>query len=149
MFRDTNYTCNEIKRFSSRSNERERANGIMSNIICYKCNNFGHISINCKAPVNQNGPNQRRSTLVCQLCNNFGQIARLCRMDMRNINMNPNYRRNTIINVRRNDSRNNSKKDELREHVEESKEVFVKAKDPSSSQDILEEQYFDGPNKSL
>lgn len=70
-------------------------------------------------------------------------------MDMRNINRNPKFSRNNKKNVKRNDSNNNSKKDELREHVEEFKEVFVKEKDPSSSQIVLEEQYFDAHDERL
>ena len=39
----------------------------------------------------------------------------------------------------RNERSCNSQIDEVKEHVEEFKEVFLKAKDPTSSQTILEE----------
>ena len=139
MFRDTYPAGNERRKSSRKYNEVERSNKTRSNIVCYKCNNFEHIARNCRAPVNHNEPNQRRSTPVCQLCNDFGHIARFCRMDMRNINMIPNFKRNNNINIRRNDSNNNSQQDELREHVEEFKEILVKEKDPSSSQIVLKE----------
>ena len=66
-----------------------------------------------------------------------------------NINRNHNFRRNNNISFRRNGSSNNSQKDELREHVEEFKEVFVKEKDLSSSYVVVVEQYFDAPDNRL
>lgn len=58
---------------------------------------------------------------------------------MRNINMNLNFRRNMNMNVKRTYGNNNSKKESLKDHVEEFREVFVKFKDSSSSHVVLEE----------
>ena len=66
-------------------------------------------------------------------------------MDMRKIDRNTNFRRNTYRNVKKNDSSNNSQKDELKEHIEEFKEVFFKAKDPSSSNVVLKEKSNEAP----
>ena len=52
MFRDTNPTDNERRISSRRSNEGEGANRTRSNIVCYKCNKFGHITRNYRALVN-------------------------------------------------------------------------------------------------
>ena len=70
-------------------------------------------------------------------------------MDMRNNNWNPNFRRKNSTNIKSNDNNNNSQKDKLKEHGKEFKEVFVKAKDPSSSHLVLEEQYFDAPDEMM
>ena len=56
-----------------RSNERTLREGISyedrRHIVCYKCNNLGHIAQNCHAPDNQQNPRSRAP--ICQLCNNF------------------------------------------------------------------------------
>ena len=94
MFRNTNPTCNERRRSQSRSTNGKRANGVRNQIVCYKCNNLGHIARNYKGPDSQNGTNHRRNALACQLCNNFGHRTKFYRMDRRNLNKNENYRRN-------------------------------------------------------
>ena len=71
-------------------------------------------------------------------------------MDRRNFNRSPNNRRNNNINGRRNeDDSDNSQKEAIKEHVDEFKEAFVIAKDLERSYTILEEQYFDAPDKTL
>ena len=144
MLRSTNPIGNNERRRSSKRNFREtrpnngdRSNEGRNQIMCYKCNNFGHIVRNFRAPLNQIESNMRNRALVCQLCNKFGYIARFCRMDTRNLNRNQNYRRNNNKNHRRD---NNRQRDEIKEHVEEFKEVFVKAKEPKISFVIVEEE---------
>ena len=69
-------------------------------------------------------------------------------MDRRNFNM--KNRRNNKKNDRRNDNgSDNSQKETIKEHVNEFKEAFVTNKDPERSYTVLEEQYFDAPNKTL
>ena len=64
--------------------------------------------------------------------------------------MNPNYRRSNNKNDRRSDNNNDSsKKEVLKEDVDEFKEAFVKDKDPKISYTILKEQYFDAPDERL
>ena len=60
--------------------------------------------------------------------------------------MNPNHRRNNNGNDRRND---NSQKEAIKEHVDELKETFVKAKEPKISYTILKEQYFNVADEKL
>ena len=65
MFRGTNPTWR-------RSDEGK--NGMRSNIVCYKCNKFGHIAKNYKVIVNQPKPSFGNNAPICQLCNNFGHL---------------------------------------------------------------------------
>ena len=76
----------------------------------------------------------RNKAPICELCKNFGHIARFCRMDIRNLNKNQNYRRNNNNNNNKNHRGNiNRQREEIKEHAEEFKEVLVKAKEPTSS----------------
>ena len=65
-----------------RSNERTSREGRpykeRRQIVCYKCNNFGHIAQNRHAPDDQQNPRSR--TPVCQLCNNFGHTNNYFKM---------------------------------------------------------------------
>ena len=65
-------------------------------------------------------------------------------MDKRNLNRNQNYRSNNNRNERRNDD---SQKEKMKEQKEDFKEKNFKAKEPRSSHRVLEEVYFDAPNK--
>ena len=49
MFRDTNPTRRNWRR---KSHSRSNDNGERRKIVCYKCNNLGHIARNCRAPNN-------------------------------------------------------------------------------------------------
>ena len=64
-------------------------------------------------------------------------------MDRRNLNRNLNYRRN---NNRKNDE---SPTKEMKEQTKDFKETFVKDKEPRSSIIVLEEVYFDIPEKKI
>ena len=108
--------------------------------MCYKCNKPRHIAKNYRAPESQNGTNQRRNAPICQLCNNFKHTVRYCRMDKRNFNKNPNYIRNNNKNDKGNgNSSDKNQKEEIKEHVGEFNEAFVKANDLEISYTLLEE----------
>ena len=108
--------------------------------MCYKCNNYGHIERNYKAPINKNELDMRSKAPICQLCKNFGHITRFCIMDMRNLNKNHIYRRNNNNRIHRRDV--NRQREEIKEHAEEFKEIFVKAKELASSFVVVEEENF-------
>ena len=59
-------------------------------------------------------------------------------MDRRNLNRNPNYRRN-----------NDSLKEEMKEQTKDFKERFVKAKEPGSSHKVLEEVHPHALDKTI
>ena len=65
MFRDTNPIGNKRRRSQRKLNDGERPNGVRNYIVCYKCNNLGHIARNCRAPNNQNGTKQRKNAHIC------------------------------------------------------------------------------------
>jgi RNase P subunit RPR2 len=54
---------------------------VEKNSICYKCNNFGHISRNCRLPIDSNRSQPRRSSIKCFNCSNNGHIVMYCRYD--------------------------------------------------------------------
>ena len=58
------------------------------------------------------------------------------------MNRNQNYRRNN----KRNDD---SLKEEMKEHIADFKETFVKAKEPGISHIVLEEEHLDAPNNTI
>ena len=135
MFRNTKHAKNKRRFHNNESGERRQ-------IVCYRCNNLGHIARNCKALDNQCDGEQRRNVPICQLCNKFRHTTRFYRMDKRNLNRNQNYRRDN----RRNDD---SLKEEMKEQTKYFKETFVKPKEPRSSHIVLEEVYFDASDKTL
>lgn len=63
-------------------------------------------------------------------------------MDRRIFNRNQNPRRKNKINV-------DSLRDEMKEKIEDFRETFVKAKEPSSSHTVLEEINHDTPDKTI
>ena len=100
MFRNTNHASSIRRSHNNESGERRQ-------IICYICNNLGHIARNCRAPNNKYNE-KIRNVPVCHLCNNFGYTTRYSRMNRRNLNRNQNY----IRNNKRNDD---SLKEEMKE----------------------------------
>ena len=92
MFRNTNNVGNRRRSHNNESRERRK-------IICYRCNNIGHIVRNCITPNNQCDGGYRRNVPICEICTNFGHTTRFYRMDSRIFNRNQNYKRNN----RRND----------------------------------------------
>ena len=67
------------KRSNERTSKEEIPYEDRRQIVCYKCNNLGHIVQNFHAPNDQQNPRSR--ALVCQLYNNFGHIVKYCRME--------------------------------------------------------------------
>lgn len=135
MFKNTNNAGNRRRSHNNESRERRQ-------IICYRCNNIGHIVRNCRTLDNQCDGGDRINVNICQLCNNFRHIAIFCRMDKRSFNKNQNYRRN---NKRSDDSL----REEMKEQIEDFRDTFVKANEPESFHIVLEEIHHDALDKRI
>ena len=72
MFGNTNPI--DRRRSNERTSRERKPFDERKQIICYKCNNFGHIYQNFQPPIDQQNP--RRRSPVCQLCNNFRHIEK-------------------------------------------------------------------------
>lgn len=57
----------------------------MNDIVWYKCNNFGHISRDCRTQVSHLGPWYGNNVIVYEICDNMGHTTRFCRMNMSTI----------------------------------------------------------------
>ena len=132
---NTNNAGNRRRSHNNESKERRK-------IICYRCNNIGHIARNCRTPDDQCNGGNRRNVPTCQLCNNFGHTAKSCRMDRRIFNRNQNSRRNRRRSV-------DSLREDMKEQIEDFKKKFVKAREPGSSHIVLEGTHHDAPNKTI
>lgn len=55
-------------------------NVIRNRVMCYKCNNFGHIARKYRLQTNQFGPRYGNDEITCQIFKNFGHTKGIYRM---------------------------------------------------------------------
>ena len=114
-----------IRRSNERTSREGRSYEDRRQIVCYKCNNLGHITQNFHAPNDQQNPRSR--ALVCQLCKNFGHIEKYWIMeknsrDGKNNGRKFENRRNYGKNVT-NDKRNHERNSRTNRDNEEQRKI--------------------------